>query len=102
MLEQAGTDWNTGMDWNRLEYAGIDENWPEFAGKVWYRPIPAYSILFQPFQSIAIYSNQFQHIPQFPISSPQSLIWNAQLCILSPIGHLCVSSLIKSCKVPTK
>ena len=59
-----------------------------------FHPIPSYSSLFQPFQSIAIYSIQFQPIPQSPFSIPKSPIWNAQLCILSPIGNFCVSSLL--------
>ena len=71
-------------------------NWQERAGKGVFPPIPSYSSLFQPFQSIAINSNQFQPIPQSPISNPQSPIWNAQLFILSPIGHVCVSSLLET------
>ena len=72
----------------------IGRHWQEKSGRGIFLPIPSYSSLFQPFQSVAIYSNQFQSIPQAPISNPQSPIWNAQLCILSPIGHLRVSSLV--------
>ena len=113
-LKQAGTGWNkvgqaktwleqtgilewtgkAGISWNGLEQVGIGGNWQENAGIGLLPHIPSYSSLFQPFQSITIYSNQFQPIPKSPISNPKSPIWNAQLCILSPIGHLCVSPLI--------
>ena len=60
------------------------------------QPIPAYSSLFQPNQA---HSSLLQPVksnfscsslfpnPQSPIPNPPSLIWNAQLCILSHIGH---------------
>ena len=54
------------------------------AGKGWYRPIPAYSILFQSIPAFPVYCNLFQPIPAYsPIPNLQSPISNLEC----PIVH---------------
>ena len=64
--------------------------WHPFCLSLLYHHSPVYYSLSSLFQPIP----QSTYSTYSTISNPQSPIWNAQLCIVYPIGHLRLSSLM--------